>query len=44
MTSTEDANREIFEYIEIYYNRKRLHSTLRYMSPVEYEEKQKMLI
>ena len=39
--SLEEANLEIFEYIEIYYNRKRLHSTLGYMSPVEYEEKRK---
>jgi len=29
----------IFEYIEIWYNRKRLHSSLGYMSPVEYEDK-----
>ena len=41
--SLEEANLEIFEYIEIYYNRKRLHSTLGYMSPVEYEEKKKWL-
>ncbi len=27
----------LFEYIEIFYNRQRLHSTLDYMSPVEYE-------
>jgi putative transposase len=27
----------IFEYIESYYNRKRLHSTLQYLSPEEYE-------
>jgi len=27
----------IFEYIEVFYNRKRLHTTLGYMSPEEYE-------
>ncbi|HLF18380.1 MAG TPA: IS3 family transposase, partial [Candidatus Omnitrophota bacterium] len=27
----------IFEYIEIFYNRKRMHSTLGYLSPAEYE-------
>ena len=32
----EDVKRDIFEYIELFYNRKRLHSTLGYMSPVEY--------
>lgn len=30
--------RETFEYIEGYYNTKRLHSSLRYMTPAEYEE------
>ena len=29
----------IFEYIEGWYNTKRLHSSLDYMSPVEYEQK-----
>ena len=33
----EDARSRIFEYIEVFYNRKRLHSTLGYRSPVEYE-------
>jgi len=28
----------IFEYIEIWYNRKRLHSALGYMSPQEFEK------
>ena len=35
----EEAKNAIFEYIEIYYNRQRLHSSLGYLSPVEYEEK-----
>ncbi|PIZ84248.1 MAG: IS3 family transposase, partial [Candidatus Omnitrophica bacterium CG_4_10_14_0_2_um_filter_44_9] len=33
----EEARQAIFEYIEIYYNRKRAHSTLGYLSPFEYE-------
>ena len=33
----EDATRDIFEYIEVFYNRQRRHSTLGYHSPVEYE-------
>ena len=33
----DDATRDIFEYIEVFYNRKRRHSTLGYDSPVEYE-------
>jgi putative transposase len=32
------ARAAIFEYIEIFYNRVRLHSTLGYMTPSEYEE------
>lgn len=31
------ARREIFEFIEIFYNRKRRHSTIDFMSPAEYE-------
>ncbi len=34
----DDARKHIFEYIECWYNTKRLHSSLGYMSPVEYEE------
>jgi putative transposase len=31
------ARTAIFEYIEVWYNRQRLHSTLGYLSPVEFE-------
>jgi len=33
------ARKQVFEYIEIYYNRKRLHSTLGYLSPELFEVK-----
>ena len=33
----EEARRSLFEYIEVFYNRRRLHSTLGYRSPAEYE-------
>lgn len=33
----DEAKRKIFEYVEMYYNRKRAHSTLGYLSPMEYE-------
>lgn len=32
-----EARNHIFEYIEVWYNRKRLHSTLSYLSPLEFE-------
>ena len=34
----EEAKRDIFEFIEIWYNRQRRHSTLGYLTPVSYEE------
>jgi transposase InsO family protein len=33
----EQARRSIFEYIEVFYNRKRLHSSLGYVSPEAFE-------
>ena len=33
----EDARRSIFEYIEVFYNRKRLHSSVGYLSPEAFE-------
>lgn len=38
--SREIARATIFEYIEIWYNRKRRHSTLGYVSPEQFEEAQ----
>ena len=35
--TNDQARSSIFEYIEVFYNRKRLHSTLGYKSPVNYE-------
>lgn len=35
----EEIKTDIFRYIEIFYNRKRRHSTLEYMTPVEYLRK-----
>ncbi len=32
------VKRNIFEYIELFNNRERLHTTLGYQSPAEYEE------
>jgi putative transposase len=37
--ATRDAARQsIFEYIEVFYNRQRRHSTLGYMSPAQFEK------
>jgi len=34
------ARRAIFEYVEVFYNRQRMHSTLGYLTPVAYEARQ----
>ncbi len=34
----QEAQLAIFEFIEVWYNRQRLHSTLGYISPTAYEE------
>lgn len=36
----DDVRRDLFYYIEIFYNRKRLHSNVGYMSPVAYRLKE----
>jgi transposase InsO family protein len=38
----EDSKKDIFNYIEVFYNRKRRHKTLGYVSPVVYEEMYEM--
>jgi transposase InsO family protein len=35
----EEAKNHVFDYVEVYYNRQRLHSRLGYMSPEVFEEK-----
>lgn len=37
--SRDEAALELFEWIEVFYNRVRRHSTLGYLSPVDYERK-----
>lgn len=36
--SVADAREQLFEYIELYYNRRRRHSSLGYISPSQFEE------
>ena len=35
----EEVKTDMFQYIELFYNRKRMHSVLGYMSPVAYRLK-----
>jgi transposase InsO family protein len=37
-TTREQARQSIFEYVEVFYNRQRLHSTLGYCSPMAFEK------
>jgi hypothetical protein len=37
--SLAEAKEELFDYIELFYNQKRRHSSLDYVSPAEYERK-----
>lgn len=39
----DEAQEDIFDYIEVFYNRQRLHSTNDYWSPVDYEAMQKIV-
>ena len=32
-----DAHRDLFEYLEVYYNRERIHSTLGWITPAQFE-------
>ncbi len=36
----EEAKRKIFEYVEIYYNTRKAHSTSGCLSPFEYEKQE----
>lgn len=38
-TSRKEASSAIFEYIEVFYNRQRLHSSLGYLSPEQFEQR-----
>jgi len=36
----EEAKQDIFEYIEVFYNRQRRHSTIGYKAPLQFESEQ----
>ncbi|RJF73667.1 hypothetical protein D3875_10700 [Deinococcus cavernae] len=39
-STRQEAEQEILSFIEIFYNRQRLHSSLGYLSPAEFEARQ----
>lgn len=39
----QEAIHSIFEYVEVFYNRQRIHSTLGYLSPLEFEQQRVFL-
>ncbi|OSM04198.1 putative integrase catalytic subunit [Magnetofaba australis IT-1] len=40
--SRQEAMQAIFEYIEVFYNRQRKHSTIGYMTPAQYDQAAKI--
>lgn len=38
----EEEKQEIFKYTEVFYNRKRIHSTNNYLSPIDFETSNKI--
>ena len=40
LTDLTEAKTVLFDYIDVFYNRQRLHSTLDYLSPLQYEQQQ----
>jgi putative transposase len=40
LRSREHGKAEIFRYIELLYNRKRIHQSLGYLSPMQFEEQE----
>ncbi len=42
ITTIADTKLAVFEFIEVWYNRKRIHASLGYLTPVEYEAKLKL--
>ena len=42
-TDQKQAAAAIFEYIEVFYNKNRSHSTIEYLAPTEFEEREILL-